>query len=494
VQFPLAAHGVTCELSNGRHLFENLSFSLSPGITGLVGANGVGKSCLALILAGVRQPTSGAVLRHRPVVLLAQREPAPAMAVQEYLGDRPLAPVGHRLLAGLDPHARCDSLSGGQWMRVRLARVLDDSFLILDEPTNDLDGDGRLAVRQFLQGHRAGTLLISHDRECLELCDSTLELTSHGLAQYEGGWTQYWAARTAERERLGYSLDAARRSRDAAQLALREQAQKRSRRQQHAAATAARGGMPRLLLGARKRYAQESAGRRAVQAAGKAESGLQAAHAAWKAQKVDPVMYAGIAGNALPAQGLVAQASSFNVCFGDWIYARDLEFAWRGNVRVAIQGRNGSGKSTLLQALRGTPLHARGELRLGDAPAMYLDQRYSVLRDDLSVLGNVAMHCRGREDELRNTLAQFLFTGDDVQQKVGTLSGGERLRAALALEFMRTSSPALMLLDEPTNNLDAANVEFLEEIVGGFRGALVVVSHDQRFLERCGVASELVMP
>jgi ATPase subunit of ABC transporter with duplicated ATPase domains len=313
------------------------------------------------------------------------------------------------------------------------------------------------------------------------------------LVRYDGGWRQYWAARTAERERLADSLDVARRERDAAQAKLRVKAQKRSRQQQHAAANAARGGMPRLLLGARKRYEQQTSGRRAMQAAGKTEDALQAAHAAWKALKVDPVMYAGIAGTALPAQGLVAMASSFNVCFGDWIYARDLDFTWRGNVRMAIQGRNGSGKSTLLEALRGMPLCTRGELRHGDVSAIYLDQRCAVLRDDLSVLANVALHCNGREDELRNTLAQFLFTGDEVQQQVATLSGGERFRAALALEFMRAGSPAVMLLDEPTNNLDAANVEFLEEIVGGFRGALVVVSHDQRFLGRCGVTAELVM-
>ena len=274
---------------------------------------------------------------------------------------------------------------------------------------------------------------------------------------------------------------------------MQEQTERRSRQQGRAKTKAARGGMPKLIMGGRKRQAQATAGEKAQASASRAEDAGRAAREAFGALKLQPVMYAGITGHALPAQKLVAEASGFNIRHRDWVYPRDLEFSWRGNVRIAIHGSNGSGKSSLLQAMRGAPLSARGRLQRGDLVTVFLDQHHTGLRDELSVLGNVALRCSGSEGQLRDALAQFLFRGDSVHQVVGTLSGGERLRVAVAMAFLRAGSPQLMLLDEPTNNLDAENVEFLEEIVRGFRGAVVMVSHDQRFLQRCGVTGEFVV-
>jgi ATPase subunit of ABC transporter with duplicated ATPase domains len=134
-------------------------------------------------------------------------------------------------------------------------------------------------------------------------------------------------------------------------------------------------------------------------------------------------------------------------------------------------------------------LQTRGDLRRGDVVTVYLDQRCSLLDDSRSVFDNVRAVSSASESEIRNGLARFLFTGDIVFQQADQLSGGERLRAALARCFLGTHQPQLLLLDEPTNNLDLANVEFLETIVSGFKGALILVSHDQHFVERCGVTN-----
>lgn len=488
----IVAHGATHLLPDGRRLFERLSFSLSTGITGLVGANGVGKSCLARILAGTLEPAEGTVRRSVRVKMLEQHVHPPAISIAAFLDDRRSSAAGP-LLAGLDPAVRCDRLSGGQWMRVRLAAALDDAFLILDEPTNNLDRETRCFVAEFLRRRRGGTLLISHDRALLESCEAILELTPQGIARYAGGWTAYWQVREQERARLDRDLQLARRERDFAAARIQEMAQRLDRRQRHAARTAARGGMPKLLLGARKRQAQETRGRHATEVLDRAGHSVRLAGQALAARKVDAVMYAGISGEPLPAQALVAAASSFNVRYTDWVYPRDLEFEWRGNVRMAIEGGNGSGKSTLLKALRGERLDHRGTLRRGDLAIAWLDQQYSCLEPGLSVLENVALAATGTEHELRTALAGFLFRGDKVLQTIATLSGGERLRAALAVQFLRARTPQLLLLDEPTNNLDVANAQFLEDLVRGFRGALVVVSHDQHFLERCGLTGELKM-
>lgn len=491
----IVARDVAYEFSNGRELFTHLSFSLSATRSALVGPNGVGKTCLARLLAGELEPTNGVIQRHGAVSLFAQREPPEPIAVADYLASvDQWSLTRDRLLTNIDQQAFCTTLSGGQWMRVRLARALDEGFLVLDEPTNDLDRDGREAVFQFLRSHIGGVLLISHDREALGLCDEILELSNLGLMKFGGSWSEYVVEKDRERARLGTALDQAKRERDAAVVHRIEQQARQEKRNRRGQAAAARGGIPRILAGGRKRAAQVTTGKRDVALVERADAAVTKAHEAFADMKIDPVMYADLMGQALHSQKLIAEARGFNIRFRDWLFPHDLDFSWRGNVRLALQGPNGSGKSTLLKALTGAPLATRGELNCGQLVTLYIDQRCSVLDDTSSVLDNVRSVAPGSESELRTHLARFLFTKDTVFQKAHSLSGGERLRATLARALFATTKPELLLLDEPTNNLDLVNIEFLEDVVREFRGALIVVSHDRRFLDNCGVTAEFEMP
>jgi ATPase subunit of ABC transporter with duplicated ATPase domains len=490
----VSAHGVGYELANGRKLFSNLNFSLGDTLSALVGPNGVGKTCLARILAGDIEPTEGVVRRNGSVTLFPQRQEPEPVTVAGFLSERyDWSLLGERLLQGIDPDASCMALSGGQWMRVRLARALDNQFLILDEPTNDLDRDGRAALIQFLRHRQGGALLISHDRELLEVCEEIHELSNRGMSKFGGGWSEYAEGKERERERLSAALDLAKRERDAAAADRAERRERQDKRNRRGAESAARGGTPRILLGARKRRAQTVTGKLDVTTRDRAEKTVREAHSALAEMKIDPVMYADIVGEELPAQKLVAEASGFNVRFRDWIYRCNLDFAWRGRVRLALKGANGSGKSTLLRALHGEPLETRGQLRRGELTTLYLDQRCGQFDETATLFDNVRARSTASESEIRTGLARFLFARESVFQRVSDMSGGERLRAALARAFLGMQKPEFLLLDEPTNNLDLANVSFLEGIVKAFRGALVVVSHDERFLENCGVLQELVV-
>lgn len=485
----LTAQAVSFELPNGSELFKNLSFSLDSHITALVGPNGVGKTCLARILAGELAPTSGHVRHDMAVTLFRQHQTPPDISVEAFLADAyTRSPMGERLLAHILRQQLCSRLSGGQWMRVRLAVALGEGFLALDEPTNDLDRDGREAVLEFLKHHRGGILLISHDRECLELCDNILELSPHGLAKYGGGWADYTEARGRERAQLHRSVELAKRDREQANQKRAVQKERQEKRNQRGTRSARGGGLPKILAGRRQRQAQATTGHFDELTRERSEKTIQDVHDALKAIKIDPVMYTDLIHAEVPAQKLIVEAKDFNIQFQEWIYPRDLNFVWRGPLRLGLKGANGSGKSTLLKAITGrATFKTRGLWRPGDVNALYIDQQGRSLNEAKSILENIRETSAMSESDLRNGLAKFLFTGETVFQHVGTLSGGERLRAVLAQGFLSTARPELLILDEPTNNLDLVNVEFLEGLVSRFQGAVLLVSHDEIFLKNCGV-------
>lgn len=485
----LNAQGVCFEFANGRTLFHNLNFSLSARLFALVGPNGIGKTTLARLLTGELTPTSGTIRRNGAITFFVQREMPPAETVENYLAENyAWSALGETLLGEIDRKVSCTELSGGEWMRVRLARTLDDAFLILDEPTNDLDYEGRSVLVRFLQERTGGALLISHDRQCLQLCEEVLELSNRGLSKFGGGWQDYLLARDAERDRLHRALEDAKRVRDAVIVERREKVSRQDKRNRQGAAAAARGGMPKILIGGRKRRAQITTGKVDSDTLEKTQQSVRDAFAAFQELKIDPVMYADLMGQELPNQKLVAEAEGFNIRYADWLFPRNLDFTWRGNIRIAIQGGNGSGKSTLIKAILGSRFQTRGQLRAGVLEVLYVDQRCDSIDDNKTVLENVCASASLSQTEARNGLAKFLFVKDSVFQKAGQLSGGERLRLTLAKGFLRKAKPQLLILDEPTNNLDLVNIEFLERLVAEFRGALIVVSHDEVFLKNCGIS------
>jgi ATPase subunit of ABC transporter with duplicated ATPase domains len=251
--------------------------------------------------------------------------------------------------------------------------------------------------------------------------------------------------------------------------------------------------MPKILLGARKRRAQVTSGKIDAETLAQSQQAVREAHEAYNQLKLDPLMYADLRGEALPAQKLIAEARNFNICFKGWLYPQDLTFTWRGNIRLALKGGNGSGKSTLIKALLGFPMQSRGELRHGNLKTLYIDQKYELLDESKSIFDNIRENSILSESEIRNKLAPFLFTKDNVFQKVGTLSGGERLRASLAQGLLQNEKPQLLILDEPTNNLDLTNIEFLENLIRVFQGALIVISHDEIFLKNSQIDEEFIL-
>jgi len=514
---------LTFALPDGRVLFSDLDFSFNQERTGLVGQNGVGKSTLLRLIAGELAPTSGAVsVSGRIGVLRQVLEPSPDETLADLFGiagalaclrrieagdgreadfaqadwtlEARLAESLARAGLGAAPETALAALSGGQRTRAALAALVfaEPDFLLLDEPTNNLDRDGRDAVAAMLAGWKGGALVVSHDRELLEGMDAIVELTTLGASRYGGGYSAFEARKALELGAAQQDLAEAERQLDETAEKVQRAAERKARRDGAGKRRAARGGAPRILIGAMKRRAEVSSGdlqNLSERLIAEAEASAAAARARIEVLEKMKV--------AVPPSGLAAGKVVLKLEGVTAGYAaatpvlRDVSLEVRGPERIAVSGPNGSGKSTLLKVITGTLAPFAGAVRV-QVPWVMLDQDVSLLDAEMTILENFrAFNPQADENTCRAALARFRFRADAALQKAGSLSGGERLRAGLAVVLGGAAPPQLLILDEPTNHLDITSLEAVEAGLAAYDGALLVVSHDAAFLERIGIGRRI---
>ncbi|HDS1734269.1 ABC-F family ATP-binding cassette domain-containing protein [Pseudomonas sp. BP8] len=510
----LTLDSVTLVLPNGRPLFTDLNESFDQRRTGLVGRNGVGKSLLGQILAGMREPSSGRCLRHGRVHHLQQQLITPGIRVAD------LAQVGgvlaalQRIEAGsVDPadfetvgerwdireqlhaqFARCGlaaidlqreaaCLSGGQAMRVALAGALisQADYLVLDEPSNHLDHQARRQLLAMLEGWHKGLLVISHDRALLEQMQRIVELSPQGLRSY-GGNHAFYAAHKAEQQRCAQQEVARlKHQRQLQARDLQRQRESLERHQARAGRHAKQANQAKVLLDRQQQRSEATAGKqRHDQRVAQAHLSEQLRLAARQVGRDQPIILQVPTAHRHPGREVLA-VHDLQLPRGQ---SGPLNLRLCSGERVAVTGANGSGKSTLLQVLHGTLQPASGSVRL-TGESVLLDQHCSVLAADHSTLDHLRRANPGLDQaELRTRLAQLGLDASRIDLPSALLSGGERLKAALAAVLYGERAVDLLLLDEPSNHLDLPSLEALEFMLGAFRGGLVVVSHDLVFLHR----------
>lgn len=502
----------------GRPILSELDLSFGRERAGLVGRNGVGKSTLLRLIAGELAPRSGTIRINGKLGVLRQSVQISAGdTVADLFGVREALTVLRRAEAGEAPaqdladadwtlEARMEAalarvglsaspdtplaaLSGGQRTRASLAALVfaEPDFLLLDEPTNNLDREGRAEVVHLLANWRAGAVVVSHDRELLETMDAIVELTTLGASRYGGSWSAYRAQKALELAAAEHDLvHAERRVTEAARLA-QERAERQARRDKMGCAKAARGDMPRILIGSRKDNAEKSGGEGARLAEKQREdAAAQSAEARARIEVLQPLFVI------IPSSNLAAGKSVLRVESVAAGYdperpvLRNLSFAMTGPERVAITGANGSGKTTLLALVTGALAPWSGSVRVTAEHAM-LDQRVSLLDPTVTIRDNfLRINPEADENTCRAALARFMFRADAALQIVGTLSGGQLLRAGLAC-VLGVKPPQLLILDEPTNHLDIDSIEAVEAGLRAYDGALLVVSHDETFVQNIGI-------
>ncbi|MFS8202814.1 ABC-F family ATP-binding cassette domain-containing protein [Streptomyces sp. CWNU-52B] len=509
---------------DGTPVFDGLQVSFGPGRTGLVGVNGSGKSTLLKLIAGELDPADGTVrvagdvgqlpqnvtldttLRVDEVLgIAAQRTALHAIesgdaseAHFDVVGDdwdveeRAVATLGELGLGRIGLDRTIGEVSGGESVLLRLAALLlrRPDVLLLDEPTNNLDLYARRRLYAAVEAYSGVMVVVSHDRELLDLVDQIADLRSGEVTWYGGNYSAYEEALAAEQEAATRMVRVAESDLKKQKRELADAQVKLARRKRYGQRMFEQKREPKIVMGARKRAAQESAGKHRVMHEEKLAEAKERLDDAVEAVRDDDEIRVDLPYTAVPPGRTVLTLLDLELAYGASVAG---SFDLRGPERVALIGRNGAGKTTLLRTVAGELEPVSGEAR-AHVPLRFLPQRLDVLDDELTVAENVARFSPGAtNNRVRARLARFLFRGARADQRAATLSGGERFRAALAALMLAEPAPQLLLLDEPTNNLDVASVRQLTTALESYEGALVVASHDVPFLESIGITRWLLM-
>jgi ATPase subunit of ABC transporter with duplicated ATPase domains len=501
----MPTHSVVCDdLSfhwpDGTPVIDHLDAAFDTGRTGLVGLNGSGKSSLLRLIAGELLPSRGSVTTAGDVGYLPQQLPLTVeRTVADLLGiGRELAAlraitggdtseaaftalddnwdVEERALAELARFGLpCDrttldrtvgTLSGGEAVLVGVAGLLlrRAAITLLDEPTNNLDRDSRHRLYGAVETWPGVLLVVSHDRALLDRVERIADLRDGAIRNFGGSFTAYEQQLAAELETAERAVRAAEGVVNQERRQLIDAQTKLARRQRFGRTAALEKRVPGVVANARKRAAQESAGKYRIVQQQRLAAARAALGEAEDAVRDDDRVRIELPGTVIPAGRSILEVAGLGI---------------RGPERIALLGGNGSGKTTKLCSIVADPAGFGVTVPIG-----YLPQRLDVLDPAASVLDNVrAAAPHASPNQIRAGLARFLIRGDQIERPAATLSGGERFRVSLARLLLATPPPQLFLLDEPTNNLDLASVEQLGQALSAYRGALVVASHDERFLD-----------
>ena len=525
---------------DGSIALRGLSATFGTGRTGLIGRNGSGKSTLLRLITGELVPTSGTITATGDVAYLPQdialsihATTAHVLGVREKLdalraiesgdvaehhfdtlgNDWDIETRAREVLrwAGLGGLAsgkgifdrRVGELSGGESILVAIAglKLRAAPITVLDEPTNNLDSEARAHLAAMVRQWRGALIVVSHDTSLLDLMDDTAELRDGSLTVFGGGYSA-WRGHLEVQQSAALQAQRSAEQNLAKEKRQRVEAESKLARRLRAGKKASiEKRVPPIVANNRKSAAQVSAGKLRTDLSGKVTDARRAAEVAAALVRSDDSIRVDLPDAGVPASRRIAVLRGTN---------RDVVI--QGPERVAIVGPNGVGKTTLLnrmlhpgperpeapnRELNSTESsHTRGRCfataqahtdRIG-----YLTQRLDSLDEKLSVLENVrAAAPTVLPGEVRNSLARFLIRGDAVDRPVSSLSGGERFRVSLASVLLAEPPVQLLVLDEPTNNLDLDSVDQLVDALSEFSGALLVVSHDDSFLGRLGINRSL---
>ncbi|KAA5535055.1 ABC-F family ATP-binding cassette domain-containing protein [Taibaiella lutea] len=503
-------------------LFDNIHLNLRDNDkVALTGNNGVGKSTLLKIIAGTLQPAAGQINAGvRPFYVPQLFGQYNHLTIAEALGievklhalkailegnvteanmnmleddwtieERCNEAMEYWQLKDLDLTQKMETLSGGHKTKVFLASISihQPKLVLLDEPSNHLDIAGRELLYDFISSASCSIIVVSHDRKLLNLLNTVFELTKKGITVYGGNYDFYAAQKLMENNALEQDV----KNKEKALRKEKEKERETLERQQKLDARGKKkqekAGIPTIAMNTLRNNAEKSTAKiKGVHAEkiGDISRELQALRK--EIPDIDKMKF-GFDDSSLHTGKVLFTARDLNFSYNNhMLWKENLNLQINSGERIALKGLNGSGKTTLIKIMLGKLEPATGTVFIAADSSVYIDQDYSLVDNKLSVYEQAQQFNTAalEEHEIKIRLHRFLFTREDWNKPIAALSGGEKMRLMLCCLTISNQSPDIIILDEPTNNLDIQNIEILTAAINEYKGTLIVVSHDEYFLEQ----------
>ena len=492
--------------------------------TALIGINGVGKSTLLKIIAKELQPLNGQIsVETEPyyvpqifgqfnqlTIAQALRIEGKLNALKEILKgntseenfnllnddwtieDRCSEALNYWKLNELDLSQKMGTLSGGQKTKVFLAGIFihQPELILLDEPSNHLDIASRQLLYDFVQNTKSALIIVSHDRKLLNLLNSICELSKHGIKLYGGNYDFYKEQKQIENNALSQDIQSKEKALRKAKEKERETLERQQKLDSRGKGKQEKSGVARIMMNTLRNNAENSTSKLKSVHTEKI-SGLSQDLQELRSSlpNIDKMKF-GFDNSALHKGKILFTANDINFGYNNKpLWKNNITFQIASGERIVLKGKNGSGKTTLINLILGDLEPQTGIIYRAENKSVYIDQDYSLLDNKLKVYEQAQQFNTSalQEHEVKIRLTRFLFTKNDWDKPCIALSGGERMRLLLCCLTINSKSPDIIILDEPTNNLDIQNVEILTMAINEYRGTLIVVSHDETFLEQVNV-------
>ncbi|NNM59318.1 MAG: ABC-F family ATP-binding cassette domain-containing protein [Legionellales bacterium] len=514
-------------LPNGQILFNQLDFIFSATKTGLVGKNGIGKSTLLKLILGEHPPHSGSIHINGQLAYL-QQSMAPQLlsstiTIAGYLGCEAKLEALYRITEGsvdnddftilndewdieaqINKHLaafglehlayqrQLGTLSGGEMTRLFLAQTFFSKadFLLLDEPTNHLDSNARQQLYQAIQQWRGGLIIVSHDRTLLNLMDNIVELNSNGATKYGGNYEYYAEQKGLHEAAQQQELMDAKKLIQKTKKTIQESHEKHDKKQSYGRELRRSGSIDKMGGDSKKGRSERTQSKLLTMSERLQHSAETALQSAKEKIEIKEAINIELPATYVPSGKILLEIEHLSFAYPDAPnrIIENINLQMQGAERIALAGDNGSGKTTLVKLIMGELKPLSGKIFIGTPYVSYLDQNASLLKAELSILENfMLLNPDSNENEAYRHLARFLFRNTAANKLVCHLSGGEKLRALLACVLMSKHPPQLLILDEPTNHLDLESVESIESALNHYQGGMIVISHDQIFLDNIGI-------
>lgn len=507
-------------------LFDNIKLAVNDGDKiALIGHNGSGKSTLLKLISGELQPSRGQITLDAKAYYVPQvfgqynhltinqamRTENKLNALHEILNghvseenytlldddwsieDRCHDALQYWELTDLDLSQKMETLSGGQKTRVFLAGISihQPELVLLDEPSNHLDISGRQLLYEFIESTQSTLIVVSHDRKLLNRLSPVCELRDGGITVYGGNYDFYMQQRQIEMDALNQELQSKAKSLRKAKEKERETMERQQKLVVRGKRKQEKAGVARIAMNTLRNKAENSTTKLKdihIEKIGRISSEL------WAVRESLPdigKMKIDFEDSGLHKGKILFRATEINCSYDTHpIWKENLSFQINSGERIAIKGPNGSGKTTLINLITGQLEPHTGSIFRADVLSMVcIDQDYS-LDDNLLGVYDQAQQFNSStlpEHEIKIRLSRFLFTKEDWHKACAALSGGEKMRLMLCCLSIRDQAPDVIILDEPTNNLDIQNTEILTNAINEYRGTLIVISHDVYFIEQVNI-------